>query len=128
MNYARLHIIIGLIYLCLGMTLGLVMGFTMDTQLVVVHAHWMLIGGVVTILYGVILTNWSRKTGLVPLQFSVHHIGTAVVAVGSPLFYGVDTPHPITGPVIGVASAIVLLGALLMIPVVISSDRTEHSQ
>ena len=128
MSYSRLHIVIGLTYLCLGMVLGLIMGFTMGTRLVVVHAHWMLIGGVLTILHGLVLFHWNGTPRLETAQFSIHHIGTIVVATGSPFFYGTDMPHAVTGPLIGAASALVLLGAVLMIPVVLLNSPTAPTQ
>ena len=124
MDYAKRHTAIGLVYLCLGMVLGLIMGFSMNTELVVVHAHWLLIGGVLTLFYGLIFRAWSlNRARLAPAQFWVHHLSTAVVAAGSPLFYGTNITHAITGPLVGVASAGVLAGTVLMTLLLIQSSE-----
>lgn len=83
--------------------------------MIAVHAHWLLIGGVLTTLYGIIFQAFAiPETGLARAQFMTHHIGTAVVAVGSVFLYGTSISHTITGPIAGVASAVVLGGAVLM--------------
>lgn len=123
MNLAKFHTAAGLIYLCLGMALGLYMGFSMNTELVVVHAHWLLIGGVLTTFYGLIFKAFHLGGGLARWQVGAHHLGTVIVAGGSPLFYGTSISHAITGPLVGVASAIVLVAAILMTVMVIQSQE-----
>lgn len=124
-DFARAHVVIGLIYFAIAMAVGLVMGFTMNSDLVVVHAHVMLIGGLMSFAYGVLAKLWlvpAQNAGL-RAQFTVHHVATLGVGACSPLFYGTGISHAILGPVLGIFSALVFVGTLQMLALILRAPR-----
>lgn len=104
-----LYIVIGSLYLVVGMTLGIVMGAKQDFQLAPVHAHINLVGFVAHCVFGVVHRAWPalRTTALAGLQFWLF-VG------GTPVFLGGVAIATLTGHIaLAVIGAIlVLLGAL----------------
>lgn len=114
---AKSHIVLGLVYGLAGLLLGVVMALSGQTQLVVVHAHYLLIGTVFSCLYGVIIwtTLADQLGGLLKTQAWLHHTGTIITAIFSPFFYGGVGPQSIIGPILGVAALLVVGGLITML-------------
>jgi hypothetical protein len=116
MKVEKLHIVIGLFYALAGMALGMVMAESGDHTQHVTHAHAMLVGFVVSALYAVFYRLWELKQGLLALiQFGVHHIGTIIMVIGLYMLYGAMMPEDQIGPILGIASALVVAGMVLML-------------
>lgn len=115
MKVAKLHIVIGLFYALAGMALGIVMAESGDHTQHVTHAHALLVGFVVSSLYAVFYRVWGLTQGLLALvQFALHHIGTIVMVAGLYMLYGAMMPEDQIGPILGIASALVIAGMALM--------------
>lgn len=125
MNIAKLHTVFGLGYLILGMCLGLYMALSNAPAMVVTHAHVLLIGGVLSILYSSTAKLWidENQKGL-RFQFLTHNIGTLALGFVSPLYYATSMSHAVIGPVLGVASLIVLVGTVQMLILVLKSENS----
>lgn len=110
-----LYIVIGSLYLVIGMTLGIVMGARQDFQLAPVHAHINLVGFVAHCLFGIVHRAWPalRTTALASLQFWLF-VG------GTPIFLGGVAIALFTGhAALAIIGAIlVLLGALTFLAMV----------
>lgn len=118
---ARWHVILGLIYGLAGLLLGVYMAISSNPQLVVVHAHYLLIGLTLSCLYGLLFAQfqYTGSTKTPAAQFYFHHVGTTVTALGSPLFYGGYGPLHVVGPILGVAALLVVIGLLLMLAIAV---------
>lgn len=116
MKVEKFHLVIGILYALGGMILGMVMAESGDHTQHVTHAHAMLLGFVVSALYAVFYRLWELKQGLLALiQFGVHHIGTIIMVIGLYMLYGAMMPEDQIGPILGIASALVVAGMVLML-------------
>lgn len=115
MKVEKLHVTIGLFYALAGMALGIVMAESGDHTQHVTHAHALLVGFVVSSLYAVFYRLWGLAQGLLALiQFALHHIGTIVMVGGLYILYGAIMPEDQIGPILGIASVLVIAGMALM--------------
>lgn len=112
MAYDRKYLTWGLTCAALGMVLGVFMGAAHDPAQHVTHAHILLAGFVVSLLYAVIHRLWLAGT---LAQFIVHQAGAAIMFVGLFLLFGHVVPAAQFDPVLALSSITVLLGALLML-------------
>jgi hypothetical protein len=116
MKAARWHTMIGLTYAIVGMLVGIYMATSQNHTQHVTHAHILLLGLVVSLLYGMVYRLWlpDAPSGLAMVQLVLHQLGTLFISAGLFILYGQILPEPTIGPVLGVASIAVLLGAILM--------------
>src|SRR5215469_6262525 len=123
MNFDRKYLIWALGYAAVGISLGLYMAAAQNHGELVTHAHILLIGFVLSLVYGIIHKLWLDKPNrtVANIQFGVHQAAAAVVSVGLFLLYGGMVPESTLGPILGVASAGVLLAMLLMVYMVMRS-------
>lgn len=123
MNLDRRFLIWALGYAAVGISLGLYMAASQNHGELVTHAHILLIGFVLSLVYGIIHKLWLDKPGraLANTQFVIHQAAAVTVSVGLFLLYGGIVPEPTLGPILGIASAGVLLGMLLMLYMVVRS-------
>jgi hypothetical protein len=120
MSFDRKYLMFSLAYVALGMSLGVYMGASQDHGQLITHAHILLVGFVVSFIYALIHKLWLREPGrgLANAQFLLHQLGAAVMVAGLFLLYGRFMPESAVGPILGIASVVVLLAALLMIALV----------
>ena len=120
MNLERAHISCGLFYAVAGMALGTWMAATHNHAQCVTHAHILLPGFVVSVLYGLILRTLKdppRKAGTA--QFWVHQVGTLAMTSGLFAFTaGLGSPG-ILFPLLGISAVLVLAGAVMMLVIYI---------
>lgn len=120
MSFDRKYLMWGLIYAAAGMGLGVVMGATHDHGQHVTHAHILLVGFVVSLIYAVIHKLWLA--GATPryaqAQFVVHQAGALTMFAALLLLFGGLVPPEQLDPILALASVTVLLGALLMLVMV----------
>jgi hypothetical protein len=107
------------------MSLGLYMAASQNHGELVTHAHILLVGFVLSLIYGIIHKLWLDKPNLAVanFQFALHQAAAAAVSVGLFLLYGGIVPESTLGPILGIASAGVLLGTLLMLYMVMRVGR-----
>ena len=116
----------GLGYAIAGLALGIFMAASKNHGQLVTHAHIMLIGFVVSFLYGVChklwLTNSTSK--LAVAQFYIHQAGTFILLIGLFLYYGKFVSIETIDPVLAAGSVIVFIGLVLMKILFIKSPQT----
>lgn len=107
-----IYIVIGALYLVIGMLLGIAMGAREDMQFAPVHAHVNLVGFSAHCVFGLVYKAWPKlKTGgLAIAQFWLFVVGSPLFMVGIALTIRHGSP---TLTIVG--SALVLLGALLFL-------------
>jgi len=125
MNLDRRFLIWALGYAAVGMSLGLYMAASQNHGELVAHTHILLVGFVLSLIYGIIHKLWLDKPNraLANTQFVIHQAAAAGVSVGLFLLYGGILPESTLGPLLGIASAGVLLGMILMLYMVMRVGR-----
>jgi hypothetical protein len=110
----RTFVGVALIWLMLGMFLGLYIGMTQSNQFVPVHITMLLPGFVVLAIYGVLYRLWPsmKETGLAKLHFWLASLGSLGQVVGAYQFVksgGTDVTLITSG------SVLAILGGLSMV-------------
>ena len=121
MNLDRRFLIWGLSYATAGIVLGIYMAASQNHGEFVTHAHILLIGFVLSLVYGIIHKLWLENPNrrVANIQFGLHQAAAITISVGLFLLYGNLAPAPVLDPILGIASAGVLLGMLLMLYMVV---------
>lgn len=121
MNLDRRYLVWALGYAAVGITLGIYMAASHNHSELVTHAHILLIGFVLSLIYGIIHKLWLEKPGRIVanVQFGVHQLAALGISVGLFLLYGGIVPEAKLEVVLGIASVGVLLGMLLMLYMVL---------
>ena len=124
MSFDRKYLVWALGYAVAGMCVGLYMGASGNHGEMVAHAHILLIGFAVSLFYGLIHKLWLARPPrtIARVQFILHQASTLVVSLGLLLLYGGVLADAMVGPVLGIASAGVLGGVLLMLYMVVKAD------
>jgi hypothetical protein len=93
----------------------------------VTHAHILLVGFVVSLVYGVIHKLWldPKAPHLAKLQLIVHQVGAVTMVVGLFLLYGRIVPDAQLDPILGFASITVLIGILMMLFMVCKTNTAK---
>lgn len=117
----------GLGYALVGLALGIFMAASKDHGQLVTHAHIMLIGFVVSFIYGLCHKLWlnNSTSKLAIAQFYIHQAGTFFVVVGLFLYYGKFVSLEQIDPVLAIASITIFVGMVLMKVMFIRSGRTS---
>jgi len=103
-------------YAIIGLVLGIFMAASKDHSHLVTHAHIMLIGFVVSFIYGLCHKLWLNNivSKLSKAQFYIHQVGTLGVVIGLFLYYGKYVTLETIDPVLALSSIAVLIGMILM--------------
>lgn len=113
-------------YAIIGLSLGIFMAASKDHGQLVTHAHIMLIGFVVSFIYGLChklwLNNCVNKLSLA--QFYIHQVGTVGIVVGLFLYYGKFVSLEKVDPLLALSSIAVLVGMVLMKVLFIKSAKS----
>jgi hypothetical protein len=122
MNFDRKYVIWSLSYAAVGLVLGIYMAASHNHAELVTHAHILLIGFVVSFLYGIIHKLWLQRPNLAiaNIQFVLHQAAAITISLALFLLYGNMLPAPTLDPILGIASAGVLVAMLLMLYMVIT--------
>jgi hypothetical protein len=112
----RKFVMTGLGYAIVGLLLGIYMAASKNHGELVAHAHIMLLGFVVSFIYGLCHRLWLNNpvTGLARVQFWCHQTGTLILAIGLFLYYGRFVSEQSLDPVLATGSFIAFAGMLLM--------------
>jgi membrane protein DedA with SNARE-associated domain len=127
MNLDRRFLIWALSYAAAGLALGIYMAASNNHGELVTHAHILLIGFLLSLVYGIIHKLWLEKPNrtVANIQFVVHQAAAVTVSVGLFLIFGNMVPEPTLGPILAIASAGVLLAMLLMLYMVVRFGRDK---
>jgi putative solute:sodium symporter small subunit len=108
-------------FAAVGLALGIYMGASHNHTELVTHAHILLIGFVISFVYGIIHRLWLDKPsrGVANVQFVLHQAAAVTMYLALFLLYANVLPESTVGPILGIASAAILLAMLLMLYMVI---------
>ena len=112
-------------YAIIGLALGIFMAASKDHGHLVTHAHILLIGFVVSFIYGLCHKLWLNNvvSKLSLAQFYIHQIGTIGVVIGLFLYYSKFVSLETIDPVLALSSIAVLIGMVLMKVLFITSAK-----
>ena len=121
----RKFILMGLGFALLGLVLGMYMAESGNHGQFVTHAHIMLVGFVMPIIYGIIYKLWLAAPGarMAAAQYWLHLAGSIVMFIGLFLLYGQFIEEAVIGPVLGIGSTAVVVSLILMKILFIKSSR-----
>ena len=121
----RKFILTSMGYAIIGLALGIFMAASKDHGQLVTHAHIMLIGFVVSFIYGLCHKLWLNNTTskLAKTQYYTHQIGTFIVVLGLFLYYGKFVTLEMIDPVLALSSITVFIGMVLMKVLFIKSTK-----
>jgi hypothetical protein len=127
MNFDRKYLVWSLSFAALGMGLGIFMAASHNHGELATHAHILLIGFVVSFIYGMIHKLWLTRPNraLATLQFVLHQAAAITISIGLFLLYGAYVPEDKLEPVLASAAIGVLLAMLLMLYMVIRSGSAK---
>lgn len=115
MNISRGFLVIGSLYLLVGIGLGMHMGASGDHTLAPVHAHINLLGFALMSVFGLayrllpgLAEGWMPKA-----HFWLHQIGALVLLIGLTLLMTGNVAEASIGPVLGIFELFILAGAIL---------------
>jgi hypothetical protein len=121
MNLDRRFLVWALSFAVLGLALGIYMAASQNHGELVAHAHILLIGFVLSLVYGIIHRLWLEKPNraLANIQFILHQAAAITISIGLFLLYGGFMPESKLGPILGTGAVGVLLAMLLMLYMVV---------
>ena len=114
MNISRAFLILGGIWILVGISLGLMMGGTQDFTLMPVHAHINLVGFVLSSIFGLVYNAKPAMAQniLARGHFWLHLVGGIVLLIFLFLQLSGRMAEPSAGPLIGIGGGLVLLGMI----------------
>ena len=112
----RKYVLTSFGYALIGLALGIFMAASKDHGQLVTHAHIMLVGFVVSFIYGLCHKLWLNNTTskLAIAQFYTHQIGALLLFIGLFLYYGKFVTIETIDPLLAISSIIVFVGVVLM--------------
>lgn len=112
MNISRNFLVIGSLYLLVGITLGMYMGGSGDHGLAPVHAHINLLGFTLMTLFGLAyrVVPELAASGLARAHFWLHQVGAIVLLVLLFLMMSGRVAETTVGPVLPVAEIAIFIG------------------
>ncbi len=107
----------GLVFAILGMGLGIYMAISKNHVQHVTHADVLLLGLVVSVLYGALYRLWlaSASARLATIQTGLHQIGSVLLVAGLLLLYSGAATEDALGPLLGSGSIAIIMAATLML-------------
>lgn len=114
---ARWHVTFGLAFAILGMALGIYMSVSKNHGQHVTHAHALLLGFVVSVLYAAIYRLWLSATSprLAAIQTALHQLGTVLIVIGLLVLFSGTVAEDSLGPLLGGGSIAAISSAVLML-------------
>lgn len=115
MNISRGFIVMGAVYLVVGIVLGAYMGGSGDPTLIPVHAHINLLGFTLMTVFGIgyRLIPGLEEGALSKAHFWLHQLGTLLLLLGLFAMMTGMVAEATIGPVFPVLEGAILLGAVL---------------
>lgn len=115
MNISRGFMVMGAIYLIVGILLGSYMGGSGDHSLAPVHAHINLLGFTLMTVFGIgyRLIPGLAEGALPKAHFWLHQVGALLLLIGLFLMMTGTVAEATIGPVFPILEGAILLGAVL---------------
>lgn len=116
MKLYKTHIVLGLVWLLIGMTLGQIMGESGDHSQLPTHAHIMLGGGVLSLIWGLIYRGLNTAGRLLAwIQLALHNLGAVTMLTVLYMLYDGNAAAEGLEPLIGIGGMAVMLSVLLVL-------------
>jgi len=116
MKPERIHLTLGLVWLIAGMLLGEHMGRSGDHTQMPTHAHMMLLGGVLSVLWAVLYRVFALARGFLAwVQVGLHHIAVLIMIPSLYLMYGGLVDEATTGPLLGISAVMAIVSVALIL-------------
>ncbi len=114
MSISKNYLVMGAVYLLVGVLLGMYMGGSEDHSLAPVHAHINLLGFTLMTIFGLAYRVMPQmaESPLAKAQFWLHQIGALVLLVGLYLLMSGHAVPGLPAPILPVAEAAVFLSIL----------------
>jgi len=127
MSFDRKYLLWALSYVAVGMGLGIFMAASHNHTQHVTHAHMLLVGFVVSLIYAVIHKLWlgEKPPRFAKVQFILHQAGAVIMVSSLFLLFGNFIPETQLEPVLAVASISVFTAALLMMFMVLKTGAVK---
>lgn len=124
-NLERAYLLLGLGYGALGMGLGIHMAASHNHGQSITHAHLLLVGFLLSVIYALIHKLWleAPPAMLARIQFAAHHLGVVLMVIGLFLLYSGHFPGDQLEPVLSSSSILVLVALLLMMVMLLKPAR-----
>ena len=121
MNLDKKYLVWSLSFATVGLGLGIFMAATNNHSELVAHAHILMIGFVISFIYGMIHKLWlvQPNRALANFQFWLHQIAAITISVCLTLLYGNLVEGSKLEPILSVAALGILLAMLLMVYMVL---------
>lgn len=113
----RKYITIAFIYGILGVALGMWMAATANHRQLPTHAHMMLLGFTVPILYAVLIKLWLDTAGSgvwLTVQFWLHQVGTLGLTIGLYMLYSGAAERQSLDPLLGGSSLLSFVSLIII--------------
>lgn len=125
----RAYVLTGLSYAILGISLGIYMASTHNHIQHVTHAHIMLVGFLVSFVYGLCHKLWltNGHSILAKVQFALHQFAAMIMLLGLFISYGQYLPYDKIEAVLISTTLIVLLAMFLMFVLVYQSKSSPET-
>lgn len=124
---ARKYVLTALGYAVLGILLGVIMAASKNHVQMVTHAHILLVGFVISFVYGVCYQVWNLDNGstLQKVQFYSHQTGTILMIAGLYMLYGGIMDPGVLDPILAIGSLLVLTGMIIMKIVYLKGSKSQ---
>jgi peptidoglycan/LPS O-acetylase OafA/YrhL len=125
---ARWHVLFGLAFAVFGMAVGIYMAISQNHVPHPAHAHIMLLGFVVSVIYGVIYRLWPAEAPamLATVQTVLHQIGATVLSIGLLLLFGGAASEAQLEPLLATGSFSAIAGAIIMLYQVVRAGQAQR--
>ncbi|MCP5073609.1 MAG: hypothetical protein GY947_10000 [Rhodobacteraceae bacterium] len=114
MNVSRSFLVMAVVYLLIGMVMGMYMGAAGDHTLAPVHAHINLLGFALMAVFALIYRLFDGLAGrrLAGVHFWLHQVGVALMMLALFLMVANIVAESVAGPVMFVSELLVLVATL----------------
>ncbi len=121
-NFGRNYVLVGLVWVLLGMIFGVYMGITQQLYFANTHAHANLVGFVTSVLFGLLHVNFPSlaKSRLAFPQFVIFEIGALILVLGKAQ---VDAGGP--DSLVKAGAIVTILGTALMLAMFITNGHNN---
>ena len=128
-SISRWHVMFGLGFAVLGMALGIYMAISKNHGQHVTHAHVLLLGFVVSVLYGAIYRLWlaAASVRLATIQTGLHQVGSVLIVSGLFLLFSGTATEDALGPLLGGGSIAAISSAVLMLYQFVRAGRPQST-
>lgn len=130
MSIERSHLSLGLVYSVIGISLGTFMAASQNHGQHVTHAHLLLVGFLLSVIYAIVYRLWLSRPRKVfaRIQFGLHHLGVVLMTSGLFIYYGGFLAHDRVEPLLAISALLVLTAMLLMLVMVVTSRVPDSEE